>query len=134
MHGVPWLVMTAIVRATPISLIPLHRPVVPGRVTTDRWRQNPLIPMDFVNGDVTVATPIHGVYAMCSPDITWLQPIGGMVNGPQVPDKRPSDPPVDHKNRIFLVCQVMYIWVANHRIEYNPGKISTAVNLIPECA
>ena len=83
MHGVPRLVMPAIVRATPISLIPLRSPVVPGRVATDRWRQNPLIPMGFMDGAVTVATPIHGVYAMCNPDIMCLPPIGGMANGPK---------------------------------------------------
>ena len=35
MHGMPWLVMPAIVYATPISLIPLRRPVVPGIVATN---------------------------------------------------------------------------------------------------
>ena len=130
MQGMPWLVMPAIVRTYPISLTPLRRPVVPGIVATDQRRPKPLIPMNFVNRDVTVVTPIHGVYAMCNPDSSCLPPIGGMANDPQIPDKGPSDPPVDHENRIFLVGYVIHFWVANHRIEYNSGKISTAVSQI----
>ena len=107
MRGMPWLVMPATVCATPISLIPLRRPVVPGIAATDRRHPKPLIPMNFVNRDVTVATPIDGVYAMCNPDSSCLPPIGGMANDPQIPDKGPSDPPIDHENRIFLVCHVM---------------------------
>ena len=109
MQGMPWLVMPAIVRTYPISLTPLRRPVVPGIVATDQRRPNPLIQIDFVDGDVMVAAPVHGVYAMCNPEITCLPPIGGMAVGPQIPDKGQSDLPVDHENRIFLVCHVMHL-------------------------
>ena len=67
MHGVPWLAMPAIARATPISLMPLRRRVVPGTADHFAVTANPLFLLDFSKRDVTLATPFHGVCPMVAP-------------------------------------------------------------------
>lgn len=119
--------MPAIVRATPTSLIPLRRPVVPGELAQFAVTDNALILLDSMSRDVTVATEIHMECPVVAPVFRRYHRIDVRAGDPRIRGSGQSTSSVDYGNH-----HPSDTGTTRERLERSTNRIQSRQVTVPE--